>query len=351
MRRSVREAIVGFSLLAAISSAVGLSMWLRGLSLTRQYWTVEARFQQADGLAVRSPVVFRGVMVGTVRSVAISSDAVVAQLEITNPNLRLARPAVAEVGQVSVLGGESQVALVSQGPPLPADAPSPRAKDCDSKRMLCDGATIPGSDGATLTSLTTLMQRMLSQVEQEQLVAKVTKVATSIDQTSKEANAFLSEGRVLVKDGVVLVRDGVGLVNDGKALAKGLEASVQEVQPTLTNLNASSAHLRRLMASIDNPKVVGDLQQTMANAERLTAQWEAVGGDVHRLTGDPSFINGLRSLAVGLGQFFEELYPAQTDAARDKAAREAALQQQQQEALKQERTKTQTAPSRGVRPR
>ena len=100
MRRSVREAIVGFSLLAAISSAVGLSMWLRGLSLTRQYWTVEARFQQADGLAVRSPVVFRGVMVGTVRSVAISSDAVVAELEITNPNLRLARPAIAEIGQV-----------------------------------------------------------------------------------------------------------------------------------------------------------------------------------------------------------------------------------------------------------
>ena len=85
MRRSVREAIVGFSLLAAISSGVGLSMWLRGLSLTRQNWTVEARFQQADGLAVRSPVVFRGVMVGTVRSVAISSDAVVAELEITNP--------------------------------------------------------------------------------------------------------------------------------------------------------------------------------------------------------------------------------------------------------------------------
>ena len=351
MRRSVREAIVGFSLLAAISSAVGLSMWLRGLSLTRQYWTLEARFKQADGLAVRSPVVFRGVMVGTVRSVAISSEAVVAELEITNPSLRLARPAMAEIGQVSVLGGESQVALISQGPPLPADAPSPRAKDCDSVRMLCDGATIQGNAGASLTSLTSLMQRMLTQVEQEQLVAKVTKVATSIDQTAKEANAFLSEGRVLVKDGVVLVRSGVGLVNDGKALAKGLETSVQEVQPTLTNLNASSTHLRRLLASLDNPTVVEDLQQTMANAERLTAQWDAVGGDVHRLTGDPSFINGMRSLAVGLGQFFDELYPAQTGAAKDKAAREAALKQQQQEVLNKERSTTQTAPSRGVRPR
>jgi phospholipid/cholesterol/gamma-HCH transport system substrate-binding protein len=331
MRRSVREAIVGFSLLAAISSAVGLSMWLRGLSLTRQHWTVEARFTQADGLAVRSPVVYRGVMVGTVRSVAITSAAVVAELEITNPNLRLAQPTVAEIGQVSVLGGESQVALVSSGAPLPDDAPSPRARDCDRERMLCDGAKIRGTEGASLASLTTLMHRMLSQVEQEQLVAKVTQVATSIDQTSKEATAFLSEGRVLVKD-------GVGLVNDGKVLAKSLEASVQEVQPTLTNLNASSAHLRQLLASLDNPKVVEDLQQTMANAERLTAQWEAVGGDVHRLTADPGFMNGLRSLAVGLGQFFEELYPAQTGAAKDKAAREAA-RQPQPGALKHQRQK------------
>jgi len=107
----------------------------------------------------------------------------------------------------------------------------------------------------------------------------------------------------------VLVRDGVGLVNDGKALAKGLEASVQEVQPTLTNLNASSAHLRRLMASLDNPKVVGDLQQTMANAERLTAQWEAVGGDVHRLTGEGDSITfDLRANGTGLQQVLGAIY-------------------------------------------
>jgi phospholipid/cholesterol/gamma-HCH transport system substrate-binding protein len=345
MRRSVREAIVGFSLLAAIASAAGLSMWLRGLSLTRQHWTVEARFAQADGLAVRSPVVYRGVMVGTVRSVAITSAAVVAELEITNPNLRLAQPTVAQIGQVSVLGGESQVALVSSGAPLADDAPSPRAKDCDRERMLCDGAKIRGSEGASLGSLTALLHRMLSQVEQEQLVAKVTQVATSIDQTSKEATAFLSEGRVLVKDGVVLVKDGVGLVNDGKVLARNLETSVQKVQPTLTNLNASSEHLRRLLASLDNPQVVEDLRQTMANAEQLTAQWEAVGGDVHRLTADPGFMNGLRSLAVGLGQFFEELYPAQTGAAKDKAEREA-TRQKQAEQLKQEPSQAPVPPPR-----
>lgn len=309
MRRSMREAIVGLSLLAAISSAVGLSLWLRGLSLTRQYWTVEASFAEADGLAVRSPVVFRGVVVGSVRAMQISQEAVVAQLEITNPSLRLAQPAVAQIGQVSLLGGDAQVALVSRGEPLPADAPSPRSSACDASRMLCDGARIQGLEGASLGSLTALMHRMLLQVEQEGLVEKVATLATSIDTTSQEATAFLKEGR--------------GLVRDGQGLVRGLEHSVQRVQPTITNLNASSAQLNQLMTGLNNPQVMHDLQQTIANAEKLTAQWQAVGGDVERLTGDPRFMDGLRSVAVGLGQFFEELYPAQTGAARDKAARES----------------------------
>ncbi|MEB3332462.1 MAG: MlaD family protein [Synechococcaceae cyanobacterium] len=308
MRRSVREAIVGFSLLAAISSGVGLSLWLRGLSLTRQYWSVQARFAQAGGLAVRSPVVFRGVIVGSVRSVQVTPDAVIADLEITNSSLRLPLPASAEIGQVSMLGGDSQVALVSTGKSLGADAPSPRSSRCDRSRMLCDGARIIGSEGASLGSLTTLMYRLLDEVDREQLVAKVTKVATSVDATSKEATSFL--------------RDGRGLISDGKGLVSNLEASVQKAQPTITNLNASSAHLRQLLAALDNPKVVSELQQTVANAERLTAQWEAVGGDVNKLTGDPQFMDGLRNVTVGLGKFFEELYPAQTGAARDRAARQ-----------------------------
>jgi phospholipid/cholesterol/gamma-HCH transport system substrate-binding protein len=69
---------------------------------------------------------------------------------------------------------------------------------------------------------------------------------------------------------------------------------------------------------------VAELQGTVANAERLTARWDQVGGDVNKLTADPKFMDGVRSVAVGLGKFFEELYPAQTGAAREKATRESA---------------------------
>jgi phospholipid/cholesterol/gamma-HCH transport system substrate-binding protein len=298
MRRSVREAIVGFSLLTAVTGVVAFSFWLRGLSLTRQYWSLKASFDQATGLAERSPVTYRGVMVGSVRSVRITPEAIIAQLEITHPDLRLALPARAEIGQASLLGGEAQVALISTGKPLEASAPSPRAPGCPRSRMLCDGASIGGTEGPSLSSVTTLMYDLLAETEKEQLVSKFSELADRVEETSKDASSFLKQGKVL---------------------AKNLDHSVDRAQPTITNLNASSAHLRQLIAALNNPRTVAELQQTVTNAEQLTARWDAVGGDVNKLTADPGFMDGLRSVAVGLGKFFDELYPAQTGAARDKA--------------------------------
>jgi phospholipid/cholesterol/gamma-HCH transport system substrate-binding protein len=132
------------------------------------------------------------------------------------------------------------------------------------------------------------------------LLSKVSTAANSFDRTAKDTSAFMK---------------------DGQALARELESTVKAAQPTITNLNSSSAHLRRLMAALDNPKTLQQLQATVSNAEQLTAKWNAVGGDVTKLTDDPRFMDGIRSVAVGLGKFFEELYPAQTGVARDKAAR------------------------------
>ncbi|MEB3263596.1 MAG: MlaD family protein [Synechococcus sp.] len=308
MRRSVREAIVGFSLVAAVASAVGLTYWLRGMSLSRNSWSLQVRFVEAEGLAERSPVVFRGVLVGNVRSVRVTPDAVLAVLEINNTNLRLARPVVAEVGEATLLGGEAQVKLIAGGPPLPPGAPNPASRDCDPARMLCNGSQISGVGGATLESVTALIQKLMKQADKEQIVSRFSALALSFDQTSRQATVFMKDGQDLVKE---------------------LEASVRRAQPTIDNLNATTAHARNLIAALDNPKTVGELQKTVANAERLTARWEAVGGDVNKLSSDPQFMNGVRSVAIGLGKFFEELYPAQTAAAREKAAREKAANQPQ----------------------
>jgi phospholipid/cholesterol/gamma-HCH transport system substrate-binding protein len=132
------------------------------------------------------------------------------------------------------------------------------------------------------------MHKMLVETDQMKLINKVSTAATSFDRTAKDASA---------------------LMKDGQDLAKELESTVRAAQPTITNLNSSSAHLRQVIAALDNPKTLQELQATVSNAEQLTAKWNSVGGDMSKLTNDPRFMDGIRSVAVGLGKFFDELYP------------------------------------------
>ncbi|MBM5822395.1 MAG: MCE family protein [Cyanobacteria bacterium K_Offshore_surface_m2_011] len=321
MRRSVREALVGFSLLAAIASGMGLWFWLRGVSLSRDTWTIRASFADAAGLADRSPVTFRGVLVGSVRRVTVTDAAVVADLEITDPRLRLARPLVARVGNASLLGGDAQVSLLAGGPPLPASLPGPRERGCDNTRMVCNGGKVTGVAAASLDTVTETVQGLLDQAEKEQLVQQMVAATAAFSKTAKETELLTKSGQVFLRDAQVLVTQ--------------LNRSAGKVDPILSNLNLASAdaaratkHVGNLAAALDNPKTVADLQATLTNAKQLTDRWSAVGGDVSKLTGDPKFLDGIRSVSIGLGRFFEELYPAEVDAARDRKARQDARQQE-----------------------
>jgi phospholipid/cholesterol/gamma-HCH transport system substrate-binding protein len=320
MRRSVREALVGFSLLAAISGGFGLWLWLRGVSLGRSTWTVTASFADASGLAERSPVSYRGVLVGSVRSVRVTNRAVLADLEITNPGLRLARPVVAQVGTSSLLGGDAQVALISSGPPLPESLPGPRDRACDSRRMLCQNAQVTGVATASLQTVTDTVQKLLDQADRDKLVQKMVAATASFEATAREAEKLSKEGQVFVAD--------------ANRLVGTLNRSAGKIDPILSNANKASAdvaqasrHIRNLSAALDNPRTVADLQATLTNAKQLTDRWSAVGGDVRKLTDDPRFMDGIRSVSVGLGRFFEELYPAQTAAARERDERRRAERQ------------------------
>lgn len=325
MRRSVREALVGFSLLAAISGGFGLWLWLRGVSIGRSTWSVTASFADASGLAERSPVSYRGVLVGSVRSVKVTNRAVLAELEITDPSLRLARPVVAQVGTSSLLGGDAQVALLSSGPPLPDSLPGPRDRRCDSRRMLCQNAQVPGLATASLQSVTDTVQRLLDQADRDKLVQKMVAATASFEATAREAEK--------------LSRDGQVFVAEANRLIGTLNRSAGKIDPILTNANNASVdvarasrHIRNLSAALDNPRTVADLQATLTNAKQLTDRWSAVGGDVRKLTDDPKFMDGIRSVSVGLGRFFEELYPAQTAAAREREERRRAEREKTRQA-------------------
>lgn len=314
MRRTVREALVGFSLVAAVAGGFGLWFWLKGISLARSNWTIQASFQDAAGLATRSPVSFRGVLVGRVRSIKVNAREVLADLEITDPTLRLARPVVARVGAASLLGGDAIVSLLSAGPPQSLTGPGPRDRGCDDSRMVCNKGRVRGVEAPTLDSVTTTMQKLLDQADQERLVKRLAQATDAFDKTADETRKLAVQGQAFMGDA-------------GK-LVKGLNGVVGKSDPIVQNLTAASVDARQASRSVkqlagrlDQASTVNDLQATLANARQLTQRWEAVGGDVQKLTGDPSFVAGLRSVSVGLGRFFDDLYPGTAPAGGASAGR------------------------------
>ena len=109
-------------------------------------------------------------------------------------------------------------------------------------------------------------------------------------------------------------------MEDGQALIGYLRTTVRVVQPTINNLNDSTAHILNFVRVLDNPKTLSELKGTVANLEELTATLDRVGGDINKLTSDKRFMDGLRSVGIGLGKFFDELYPAQTGTSKNKPA-------------------------------
>ena len=218
------------------------------------------------------------------RSIEVTSEAVVAELEINKSDLRLPLPVTATVGSASLLGGSAQVALVSGGEPLPQDAPLPRGADCQPRRQLCSGGTVVGREAPSLSTVTATIQELLAQVQEERVIPNVAASLEQIEATTKEF----------------------------QALTEQLQAELANARPVIRNLEAATAHVNNIAASLDNPQTLSELKQTAANAAQLTATIDAVGGDVAQLTGDPEFMKGVRNLTIGLGELFGEIYPAQT---------------------------------------
>lgn len=293
MRRSVREAIVGFSLVGAVAGFAVTMLWLRGVELGAKIWRVKVDFVKADGLAARSPVTYRGILVGAVEKIEVTPEFVRATLAINQSDLKMPLPVVASVASGSLLGGDSQVSLLSKGQPLPADAPSPHSKSClASQTVLCDGATISGEPAPSISTVMQSLQSMLNQAQKEKLIPNMAKSMVQFDSTARDASELIDQ----------------------------LRAEIVRAEPIIQNLDRASvnavhatSHLNNILATLDNPQTLSDFKKTVSNARALTATIDSVGGDVEKLTGDPQFMKAVRSVTIGLGEFFAELYPAQTD--------------------------------------
>ena len=281
MRRSLQDSIVGFSILGGILIFTFFSFWLRGVRLSSKNWHFFAEFNNASGLAKKSPVTYRGVLVGSVEDILFTNESIAAKIVLNNPNIILPRPAFARVVTNSFLGGDVQVALETSEKAIPKDIEIATSDKCNSNFIICEGDTITGKQLSSLSNITNRISQLLKESNQENLIENIVNSIDQFDRTQENLDEliYLSKQEIL------------------------------RVEPLIKEITIAANHLNNILSYIDDEKTLNDLKLTINATRSISTKVNEMSNDFEQLMQDKEFTKSIRDLTIGLSKFFNEVYP------------------------------------------
>ena len=281
MRRSLRDAFVGFSLLGGLVIFSGAMLWLRDFRLGSKTWEISASFKDASGLAKMSPVTYRGIIVGSVQKISFTPNTVETKIKLNNDNLILPKPVIAKIVTSSMLGGDAQLSLISLGKSLNKNELITVNKDCPQKRILCSGDKIKGVEMVSISSLTEGINGIIDEADKQAIVNKVSESIQQFDRTQ----ANLDELVLLSKSELI------------------------RAKPIISELTKAAFHLNKILESLDNPETLKDIQELASTSSSLTKKIDQMSSDMGNIMEDKELINALKKVTIGLSKLFDDIYP------------------------------------------
>ena len=281
MRRSLRDAFVGFSLLGGLVVFSGAMLWLRDVRIGSKTWEISANFKDASGLAQMSPVTYRGIIVGSVQKIKFTQSSVETKLKLNKDNLILPKPVIAKIVRSSVLGGDAQLSLISLGKSLTRDELIEFKKDCPNERILCDGDSIQGKQMASISSLTESVNTIIDQADREAIVKKLSESIMQFDKTQ----ANLDELILFSKSELI------------------------RAKPIISEFKEASMHLNNILASFNNPETLKDIKEITSTSSSITKKIDQISSDMGNMMEDKALVEALKRVTIGLGKLFDEIYP------------------------------------------
>ena len=280
MRRSIRDAIIGFSLLGGIGIFAGSILWIRGVKINSNSWQVNVNFEDASGLAEMSPVTYRGIIIGSIKKIIFKTNYVQTKVQINDGDLILRKPVTAKIVTSSVLGGDAQLSFSSIGKTSEKSNSKPTSKNCNSKLILCNDDFIKGEKLTSISSITESFDKVLQQADQEKIVDSMAMSMKQFDQTQ----ANLDELVELTKSEII------------------------RAQPIITELTEAASHLNSILATIDNPETLKDIKEVAGSTNAITKRLNRLGGKLEKTMKDRELMQALRKITIGLSKLFNELY-------------------------------------------
>ncbi len=281
MRRSLRDSIVGFSLLGGIFVFTFFSFWLRGVKLSSKNWYLFAEFNNASGLSKKSPVTYRGILVGSIEDILFTNESIKAKIVLNNPDIILPKPAFARVVTNSFLGGDVQVSLETSEKIIPKNTSKAISEKCDSKLIICQGDTITGKQLSSLSNITSRINQLLKESNQENLIENVVKSIDQFDKTQENLDELI----YLSKQEII------------------------RVKPLIKEVTVAAGHLNNILSTLNDEETLKDIKLTIEAAESITGKLDNMSDDFEQLMKDKELTKSIRDLTIGLSKFLNEIYP------------------------------------------
>ena len=281
MRRSLRDSIVGFSLLGGILIFTFFSFWLRGVQLSKKNWHLFAEFKNASGLSKKSPVTYRGIIVGSIEDIFFTSKSIKAKIVLNNPEIILPKPVIAKVVTNSFLGGDVQVSLETNEKAILKNVPKPSSEQCNSKLIICKGDTITGKQLSSLSNVTNRINQLLKESNQENLIENIVKSIDQFDKTQENLDEliYLSKQEIL------------------------------RVKPLIDEITIVADNLNDILSTINDEETLNDIKATLSASRSISSKIDNMSGDFENLMKDKELIKSIRDLTIGLSKFLNEIYP------------------------------------------
>ena len=272
---------MGFSLWGGILIFTFFSFWLRWVRLSSKNWHLFAEFKNASGLSKKSPVTYRGILVGSIEDIIFTNETIKAKIVLNNPEIILPRPAFARVVTNSFLGGDVQVALETSEKAIPKNIAKPISEKCDTKLIVCQGDIISGKQLSSLSNITNRISQILKESNQENLIENIINSIDQFDKTQENLDEliYLSKQEIL------------------------------RVEPLIKEMRIAINHLNNILSTIDNKETLNDIKLTISAARSISSKIDELSDDFEKLIQDEELTKSIRDLTIGLSKFFNEVYP------------------------------------------
>ncbi len=281
MKRSLKDAIVGFSLLGGLIVFSGSILWLRDFRISSGTWKLSANFDNARGLAVGSPVTFKGIHVGTIEKISFTPEYIQAKMNITNRDLLLFKPTYAKVVSRSLLGGDIEVSLVSKGKSIKDFSALPTDQNCPNETIVCQDEIIKGYKVESISSLTEELNQILSQAEEQEIIHRMVNSIEQFDRTQENLDELIE----LSKEEII------------------------RAKPIIIEMQKTMLHINNILETIDNPETLENITITADSIRSITQKIDTLSTDLSDLINNEEFTNAIKNAAIGIGKLFNDIYP------------------------------------------